>query len=64
MTGVNVEVEWQLLHSVRERTGIDNDTEAVRAALTQFVAPAGQRNEAGQSKEERLPTEEATSYWG
>lgn len=58
MTDVDVKIDWEQLHNVRERTGIDDDAEAVRAALTQFLTPANS------SKEERLPTEEATSYWG
>ncbi|WP_181429247.1 hypothetical protein [Curtobacterium sp. MCSS17_008] len=58
MTATDVKIDWQLLHQVRERTGIDNDTEAVQAALTQFLTPPTG------GKEDRLPTEEATSYWG
>lgn len=59
MTEVTVQVDWELLKRVRERTGIENDDEAVRAVLNEFLTPRPSGR-----KEDRLPTEEATSFWG
>ena len=55
MATTTVDLDWELVHAVRVQTGLHTDQEAVHAALQQFLAAPG--------KEERLGTDQSSSFW-
>lgn len=56
MAEVTIDIDGELLSTLMGRTGTDDPETAVTRAVQGFLG--------GPGKEGKLPTEEATSFWG